>query len=260
MRPEPYVPAVRSCRNGGSQDTSRDRSVFGAIRLLYTSMSRPRIGLRGPRLRLVRENEPDAVAQLPRSDATDEQLIASVRAGDDSAARAFCERVRPRVDITIRSLLGGSDSERDDLAQSAVLTIIRGIHRYRGDCSLDGWVGLVAARVVYNEIRRRRRERRIFTVSPDAHEEIASPVNLSREIVARDLAGYIRRHVDQLDEEKAWTLLLHDVCGFTLDEIATITNASVAAAQKRLTRGRSELAEKIADDPELAELVSKVES
>jgi RNA polymerase sigma-70 factor (ECF subfamily) len=44
-----------------------------------------------------------------------------------------------------------------------------------------------------------------------------------------------------MSEKLAKTLLLHDMVGCSLAETATITGASMAAAQSRLVRGRKEL-------------------
>jgi RNA polymerase sigma-70 factor (ECF subfamily) len=69
----------------------------------------------------------------------------------------------------------------------------------------------------------------------------------------RNLVRRIQSHLSGIDSKKSWTYVLHDVHGYELSEIAEITGSSVAAAQSRLVRGRRELHEKIAADPELSQ-------
>jgi len=222
-------------------------------------MARPNAPGKASSLRLVVDasvTAPDRASPEDRLD--DRQLAACIRAGDDGAARTLHDRVRPRVDVTIRSLLGHGDPDHEDLVQLSMMALVEGIDRYRGDCSLPSWASLIAARAVYKEIRRRRRARRVFDPSAAdglADELAESPASMVRALDARSVAARLRTHLDRLGEDKAWTFLLHDVCGFTLDEIATITEASSAAAQKRLVRARHELFERCAGDPELADLV-----
>ena len=53
--------------------------------------------------------------------------------------------------------------------------------------------------------------------------------------------------------------MLHDVHGYDLREVAEITGATRAATQSRLVRGRKELHERIAADPDLAAVLADLE-
>ncbi len=75
----------------------------------------------------------------------------------------------------------------------------------------------------------------------------------------RNVMRRVLAHLESIDEAKAWTFVLHDVCGYDLREIADITEVTVAAAQTRLVRGRREVHQRIADDPELANLLESLE-
>jgi RNA polymerase sigma factor (sigma-70 family) len=184
-------------------------------------------------------------------------MVAAVRAGDEAAAGAFHDRLRPRVEATVRRLLGSSDSSTEDLGQLAMIALIEGIDRYRGECSLDAWASAVTAHVVYKQIRRRKLERRVFSAAPESDPQ--SGFDPVRAIVARDLVRRARALLGGVSEDKAWTFLLHDVCGFDLREIASITGVTPAAAQKRLVRGRREIHERVAADPELATALGEMQ-
>jgi RNA polymerase sigma-70 factor (ECF subfamily) len=218
---------------------------------------------RPPRLWLASSNSERTVARPPRlppvPSLDDAQLLAALRAGDASAATAFHDRVRPQVDRTIARLLGRRDADVEDLAQLAMIELVTTIDRFRGECSLDSWSSTVTAHVVYKHIRRRQTERKIFGAVDLDEVPPVSTRHGGRDTMIRDVMLRVRMHLDGMDENKAWTFLLHDVCGYDLQEIAQITGVSVSAAQTRLTRGRRELHERIAADPELANMMEEME-
>lgn len=189
----------------------------------------------------------------PRLD--DAALLAALRAGDPDAATSLYRRARPTVDRTVARLLGSRDRDLDDLVQCSMIAIVDSIHRFRGESSLDGWFARVAANTVFKAIRRRGSERRAL----DARRQHAAELAPSCEgaVVARDLTGRIRDILACMDPTRAYTVLLHDVLGHDLREISEITEASVAAAQSRLVRGRAELHERIERDPELAGMLER---
>ncbi|MEA2748928.1 MAG: hypothetical protein QOI41_3071 [Myxococcales bacterium] len=210
------------------------------------------------RLHVVRDGERKPSAEAARAAREplldDAELLGALQNGDADAAAAMYERLRPRVESTVRRLLGAGDVDQQDCVQNTFVEIVRSIDRYRGECPIEHWAAQIAANVVYKHIRRRRLERRFFggTVRPSERPE---PVSSSRRMVAKDLIERVREKLAALEPQKAFTFLLHDVLGFDLQEISVITGVSVAAAQKRLVRGRRDVHAELAGDAELATLV-----
>lgn len=192
----------------------------------------------------------------PRLD--DDALLAAVHAGRVDVAADLCDRLWPQVDRTIRRLLGGLDSDREDLGQISLIEIVNTIGRYRGECSLDRWAQTVTAHVVFKHIRRRNIERRLFSelLADDAH---AAPIQIDRLSSSRQLLSRIAGHLDLMNPPRVWAFLLHDVLGYDLQEIADMTGDTVAAIQSRLSRGRRELHDRISADPELIDLLGGAE-
>jgi RNA polymerase sigma-70 factor (ECF subfamily) len=194
----------------------------------------------------------------PEPRRSDVQLLAGVRRGDPQMAADFYWRVRPVVGRTVRRLLGRMDQDGDDIAQVAMIQLIEALPRYRGECPLDAWVSAVSANVVYKHIRRRRLERSLFAAAPAdgeaAHWDLPHPATAGAAVAARELTSRIGRHLGAMNADRAWAFILHDVCGYSLEEIGQICQISPAAAQSRLSRGRRELHERIAADPTLADL------
>lgn len=209
-------------------------------------------------LRLVTPLRAGYAAPGRRPKVDDESLVAAIREGRPDVASDLCDRLWPQVDRTVRRLMGRFDSDQEDLAQIALIEIVNTIGNYRGDCSLDRWAQTVTAHAVFKHLRRRNLERRLFSelLSDDVH---AGPVQVERSSASRQLLGRIAGHLDLMNADRVWAFLLHDVLGHDLHEIAEMTGTTVAAAQSRLSRGRRELHLRVADDPELAHLLSGLE-
>jgi RNA polymerase sigma-70 factor (ECF subfamily) len=212
-------------------------------------------------LRLVPAPEPEGQPtgrRTPEPLLDDAQLLAALREGDPSAAASLYDRARPVVDRSIYRLLGRRDRDHDDLAQIAMIGIIESIDRFRGDCALDGWIATVTAHTVFKHLRRRKTESRYFGPEdvPDSRE--SSTITPDKQSSLRSAVARIREHLDALEPNKAWTFLLHHVCGYDLKEIAEITEVSVAAAQGRLSRGRRELLARLREDPELVDIIEEM--
>jgi len=210
-------------------------------------------------LRLV-PRTPDLGEPPKRVSMEDAALVAAVKNGDTSVASALCDRLWPAVDRTIRRLVGHRDADRDDLAQMALIELVKSIGRYRADCSLDTWAQAITANIVWKHLRRRRVERRIFADVLLDDDLASAPVHVERRSATREMLERIAHHLETMNERRAWAYVLHDLLGYDLREVAEMTNASVAATQSLLSRGRRELHDLIARDPGLVELLSQPEA
>jgi RNA polymerase sigma-70 factor (ECF subfamily) len=201
--------------------------------------------------------QPNAPTTAPiPAELDDERLLEALRALDPGAATALHDRARPVIDRTLSRLLGRGDMDYEDVAQLVLIELVTTIGRFRNECPLDGWISMIAARVVYKHIRRRKTERKIFgSLSIESAAEPRS--QHGRDGMLRSVIARVRGHLDALDPSKAWTFILHDVCGYDLRETAQITGVTVSAAQTRLTRGRRELHESMAADPELTNWIEE---
>lgn len=204
------------------------------------------------RLRPLPNDGSEVSGETARSD-DDLALVLAVSRGDARAIASFYDRVRPIIDRKLKRLLGIHDADFDDMVQNSLIELMRSLDHYRGEGSLDGWVGVVSARVVFREIRERKSERRIFAAVPaDSATELLDTADLEESSSARELLTRVRAHLDACDPVKAWTYVLHDVLGHTLAEVAEITGATLSATQSRLFRGRLELESRLAGDVELS--------
>jgi RNA polymerase sigma-70 factor (ECF subfamily) len=201
---------------------------------------------------LFKARRPTAGAQggageAPRgSTFTDTDLCHALAAGEAWAAEVIYDRVEDVVDAVLFRLLGPGDGEREDLAQQAlekvIATIVSG--RFSQGCSLRSWATLITQHLAIDTMRARQRERKLFDRSVE-HGTL--------ELVAEDTrtperAAETRRRVERLlaalttvNRARAEAVVLHDILGHDLAEIAQLTGVTVAAAQSRLVRGRKEI-------------------
>ena len=201
--------------------------------------------------------DPRGTSERPSPSAVDDSvLLAGLKARDSSLCATFYDRVRPIVDRTLRRLLGQHDIDYEDTAQRALFELVDTIDRFRGECPFDAWISIIAARVAFRTIRRRRLERRLFA---DLEPEQAQPLTRSHAsaVAARQAIERIRIELEKMEPNRAWTFLLHDVYGYDLKEVAQITNVSLSAAQSRLVRGRREIHERIRNDDALARFLQQ---
>jgi RNA polymerase sigma-70 factor (ECF subfamily) len=179
------------------------------------------------------------------SPASDEALIEAVRRGDDDVASEIYDRLFGVIDQTLFRVVGQRGPDHDDLIQQAfeqvVATLAR--HAFARMCSLKTWASRVATNVALNALRSRRRERTVIDRNQVFDDDLgpASGRDTQRALDSRAQLAHVRRLLGEMKRDQVEALMLHDVMGHDLAEIALMLGISMPAAQSRLFRGRGEL-------------------
>jgi RNA polymerase sigma-70 factor, ECF subfamily len=166
-----------------------------------------------------------------------------------TAARATVDEVFALVYRQVRILAGPRDVE--DLAQAAAEQVLRSLRSFEGRSQLSTWTYRVCYLTIQKHDRWYRRWLRRFTLTDDG-EMPEQPDDEARGEDALERSERLRRlraAKEKLSSKRRAVLILHDIEGLPVEEIARVVGASVAAVRSRLRDGRRQLARTLFDDP-----------
>jgi len=168
------------------------------------------------------------------------ELIARVVAGDRLAARELYDAEAPRV-FRLAFRLTGDDDLAKELTQETFVRAFAQLDRFRGEAALSTWLHRVTVSVVSNAMRKVKRFR-----EREADLDEASTIAAPSRVADPDLKEKLQRAIDELAEIYRTTLIMHDVEGYTHEEIASVLGVAEGTCKSRLSVARAQLREKLA--------------
>ena len=177
--------------------------------------------------------------------AVDEVTVARARAGDEAALEALFRQFEAPV-YSLARRLTQSTHDAEDVLQETFLEVVRSIRRFRGDGSLAGWIRKVAASKALMKLRRRRGSPLEHPL-PDELGEDALGVG-TRAPAASSAAERIdlEAALDRLSDAARAVIWLHDVEGYSHDEIAAMAGKTASFSKSQLARAHARLRELLA--------------
>lgn len=166
---------------------------------------------------------------------TDSECIARARDGDGAAIRELYARYSPRVYAVVRRL-AGDDALAEDWAQEAWVRAIRALPSFRGESAFPTWLHRIAVNSALHGQRWRTRR---------TSNEIPLPVAISDER-RRDrpiLRITLERALERLPAGMRQVLVLHDVEGYTHEEIAAVMGITPGTSKSQLFKARAKMRE-----------------
>lgn len=171
----------------------------------------------------------------------DRELIARVRAGDPAAERALYDAHVDRV-YRLSYRMAGDDDLARDFTQETFIRAFERLDTFRGEAAFSTWLHSIATSVALNGLRKVKRFRK-----READIEEADGVTAGRRHAEPDLKRRLAEAIDGLPEGYRTVFLLHDVEGYTHEEIGAALAIESGTSKAQLSRARAKLRLALAD-------------
>jgi RNA polymerase sigma-70 factor (ECF subfamily) len=162
-------------------------------------------------------------------------LIRRAISGDESALRAIWTRHAPHIDVVVRRLVGSDPDLAADIAQEVWIQIFRALPSYRGDSQFGTWAHRIAVNRTLNALRK---SRRLANIETEVQEDSAA-VDPDHERTF--LAQSIEEAAAKLSPGARAVFMLHDVEGYTHEEIASELGITSGGSKSQLFKARAKL-------------------
>jgi RNA polymerase sigma-70 factor, ECF subfamily len=169
------------------------------------------------------------------------QLIARVRAGDSAAQRALYDAHVDRV-YRLAFRLAGDDALAQDFTQETFIRAFDRLGSFRGDAAFSTWLHTITTTVVLNGLRKVKRLRHRETDIDDAQA-----IGVMKRESEPDLKMRLTKAIDELPEGYRTVFLMHDVEGYTHEEIGAALGVETGTSKAQLSRARAKLRVALAD-------------
>lgn len=168
------------------------------------------------------------------------ELIARVRAGEPAAERELYDAHVERV-YRLAYRLAGDDDLARDITQDAFIRAFERLHEFRGDARFSTWLHTIAVTVALNTLRKVKRMRR--EVGLEEGVEVSGTIRDAEPDLKQRLAAAI----DALPDGYRAVFVMHDVEGFTHEEIGGALGVETGTSKAQLSRARAKLRVALAD-------------
>jgi RNA polymerase sigma factor (sigma-70 family) len=194
------------------------------------------------------------VQPLPAPAASGTHLVAESIAGDLVATQRLLASVTPRMTRVVRAVLGSGHADVDDVIQQALIGFLQALPSFRGECEPVHFASRIAVRAAVAAARRSGQARRrqddavdLDMIAAGGGASVESTVEQSR------LQQTLRELLSRIPAEQAEAIALRFVLGWSLEEVARVSEAPVNTVRSRVRLAKKALRAAIEADPVLAE-------
>lgn len=190
-------------------------------------------------------------------DLSDEALLDQFqKSKDPSYFKALFRRYQNRVFNAAYRILGNTE-EAEEVVQETYLKVHENVGKFRRESTFAAWLFRIAHNSCLDTLRAKQRKRTLFSWSFDPQSstdedgdamntvtQIADPALTPAESAMMSEQGeLVANSLRQLPTTQRTVVVLHDIEGFSYQEISEIVGANIGTVRSRLHYGRQKLRE-----------------
>ncbi len=173
--------------------------------------------------------------------------------------QSLVRRYQGRIFTASFRILSNAE-EAEEVVQDTFLKVHHNISKFRQQASFAAWVFKIAHNLCMDILRNRQRKKgfRLLSFDPQSsaeqHEDPVEAYNIisqladpnadpSQMLELREQGAIVADSLKQLTDNQRTVVVLHDIEGFSYQEIADIVGTSIGTVRSRLHYGRSKLKE-----------------
>ena len=164
----------------------------------------------------------------------DQLVLKRARDGDEDALRSLWTQHSPHIDAVVRRLCGDAELAAD-IAQDVWIQIFRALPGYRGEAQFGTWAHRIAVNRTLNALRKVRRLEKWETGLED--DSATSEMDTDSSFLAENIS----EAMSHLSPGAKTVFVLHDVEGFTHEEIAEQLGITPGGSKSQLFKARLKL-------------------
>jgi RNA polymerase sigma-70 factor, ECF subfamily len=185
---------------------------------------------------LARANAVTETADLrPHPRLLDRELVSRCLAQDALAERALYDAHVDRIYRLMHRMAGDADLAAD-FTQETFIRAFERLEQFRGDSSLATWLHTIAVSVALNGMRKVKRIQGRTEIIDDMPSLAAEAFRFTGDLKAR-----LHAAIDALSEKLRPVFVMHDVEGYTHEEIAGSLGIPIGTSKARLFDARAKL-------------------
>jgi len=181
-------------------------------------------------------------------------LVEALRRRDSAAAERLLETFGDRM-YRLALRITGHEQDAEEVVQDAFWSVLQHIDTFRGESLLGSWIYRITANAAYQKLRRAAHRRdeisldQVLPILDDGHHDLDPSADWSARIddhaLQRELRDLLTSAIDELPVKHRAVIVLHDVEGPSMTEVADVMGMTLATAKTTAQRARLRLRKRL---------------